>query len=749
VFDPQRALDLFADLAARFLPSRDAGPVGRRDWFAPAGPEDVLTALAPLLGQVGRHEPSLWAPVLDLLWALRRSDARQPNDPTHPARVLADGPGDPANGTAPLLEIVGAVERWLPDEPRTGDVASPLFALPSVIAKEGSHTRQTSGKELQFQPYLLRADVLRPVRDRVRDVLQRQGASDELRCAGEAIHLLRDMVRGPRGLFGATVSRDTVLSWADDDLATLQVLTRIAAATGSATIRRSIRHAIEYTADRAADPRVRHAARVLAIELDDRGGDDLAELLLHEYSSDLSRRGEVPPSLQDVIDEVEHELASGDDTEEARSDRISRRIKQRDAQKAATTQRVVDELIGLSAEDLIARMRDAALEVTAIRPEPPTSLWGIYQRIRGVHHHKAEPLLRALDSFGASPLDSQAAILIEAWAGTNEQSLVEWFTPLVARRPELRQALAVFLAAQDPDPLGAAWDEIRAAGVSDPDPTVRDAFLMTLHHQLVCAPAQTVDALLAADASPWVCERAIGNASQHDGKTWGQSLSEEDGAAVLRLIDRAGWEDWTAQHVAAGIASKHAVIVLQHLTGVSELWRLGQGEAEHLTEAFASQAPAVVDWLLTTAASRTWDQHRDMASVVLGDRLAPGVVDAVATRASSLDEEALGHAVRVLESVGAWPQRAPGLARALLERARVLGCQEDVAAGIRAGTGLWMVSGVNGESAELNSAIADATAAAANEADRQLADILDEARVGLTGLAERERARHEEDEEGL
>jgi len=278
-----------------------------------------------------------------------------------------------------------------------------------------------------------------------------------------------------------------------------------------------------------------------------------------------------------------------------------------------------------------------------------------------VHTSKAEPLLRALDSAEASPLDDQAAILLEAWAGTNQQSLVEWFRPLEARRPKLRQALAVFLTAEDPKQLGAAWDEVCAAGVRDPDPTVRDAFLMTLHHQLARAPAKTVDALLAADASPWVCERAIGNASQHDGKTWGQSLSEEDGAAVLRLIDRAGWEDWTAQHVAAGIASKHAVIVLQHLTGVAQLWRPGLGEAEHLTKAFALQAPAVVDWLLTTAASRTWDQHRHVPSVVLGDRLAPEIVDALAARASTLDENALGHAVRVLESVGGWPQRAKNL----------------------------------------------------------------------------------------
>ena len=100
----------------------------------------------------------------------------------------------------------------------------------------------------------------------------------------------------------------------------------------------------------------------------------------------------------------------------------------------------------------------------------------------------------------------------------------------------------------------------------------------------------------------------------------------------------------------------------------------------------------------------------------------------------------------LLESVGTWPQRAPGLARALLERARVLGYEGAVVEGIRAGTELWMVTGVNGESAELNNAIADATVAAGNEPVRQLADILDEARVALTKMAERDRARHEEDE---
>jgi hypothetical protein len=749
IFDPKRSLRLLAELQARFLPSRAQRPVGSRDWSAPARPEDVLQALAPLLGQVVEANQALLPEVLDLLWALRRSDARETHQhPTHPARVIAEGPGDPSASVTAALGLVDAVERWLSEPPNAMDVTTPLFALGSVIAKEASRTRQTSGKEIQLQSWLVTADSVRRLRDRVRHVLGQQGPGSDLRRASAAVKLLGDMLHSPRGMYGAHIPRETVLSWADDDLDTLRALADIGAATASATIRRLLRHEIDYAAESAADPRVRHAARALAIDLDNREDDDLAELLLHEWSTDLSRRGELTPSLADMQREVESELQADEEAAEARrNDRITRRIEQRDSQQATLTQRIVDDLIDLPPVEVLAVLRTAAQEVAVINPARMTSLWGIYQRIRRTHPDKAEPLLRALDSGAACPLDDQAAILIEAWADTDQQSLLEWVTPLQGRRPAIRHALGVFLTSRGKEQLGPEWHEVAAAGLTDEDPTVRDSFLLTLHHQLARTPEQAVNVLLAANASSWVCERALDAASERDGTKWGLSLSAKDGSAVLRLIDRIGWNDWTAQHVAAGIATNHPVLVLQHLTGRAQLWRLGYGN--HLVQAFTQQAPAVIEWLLDKVASLSWDQRRDVATVVLGKRLAPEMVNAFLARTPAFSADELSRALQVLGGVGAWPQRAPDLARALLGRARELGCEPTLLEGLAASTGLWSYSGMNGESEDLNRAIEDATAAAKQETDVALRGLLERAAADLKAGAEHDRARYREDEDNL
>lgn len=750
IFDPLRTLQILSDLHDRFLPSRAQGQPDR-SWSDPVGPEDVLQALAPLLGRVAKHVASLLPEVLDLLWALRRSDAREPHrEPEHPARVMAEGPGDPSaqDGGAPAL--VDAVERWLAKPPSVDGVTTPLDALQSVIAKEGTRTRQTDGKSIQLQSWLLPPEAVREVRDRVRALAAAHGPGPDVRRAAAAVKLLGDMLHSPRGLYGAQVPPEVLIAWAGDDLETLRVLSDIAESTPTATIGRLIRHEIEYVAESAADARVRHAARVLAIDLDNREDDDLAELLVHEWSTDLSRRGQAHPTLDEVQGEIDSELAATDEkAETARADRVARRVEQHDVQRNALTQRAIDVLMGLPLEEALSALRATAADVAVVKPGQVSSLWGLYQRIRNVYPDRAEAIVRALDAGEPGPLDDQAAILLEAWADTDQQALLDWASAHEQRRPETRRAIGVFLTNRDPKDLLPGWDAVRTAGLNDPEGTVQQTFLLTLHRELAQHPTRAVQTLLAADASAWVCERALDAASSRDGAAWGQALSEDEGAAVLLLIDRIGWSDWTAQHAAAGIASNHPAAVLKHLAGVPQLWRLGHGEASHVTAAFTKQAPAVLDWLLQNVADLPYSQRRDLVGIVLGEKLDPAMVAELIARTAALGADHLEMIISMLEGVQGWPQQEPDLARALLYRARQVDREQAVVEGLTRGMRLWMVSGVNGESEELNTAIAAARVAAGQETDDDLRSLFEQAVTDLMAMVERDRARHEEDEDRL
>jgi hypothetical protein len=751
IFDAERSLRILSDLHGRFLPSRAQGQPTRRSWSDPLGSEDVLQALAPLLGRVAKQDTALLPEVLDLLWALRRSDAREPHrEPEHPARVMAEGPGDPSAQDGGALALLDAAERWLATPPAEDGVTTPLDALHSVIAKEGSRTRQTDGKSIQLQSWLLPPEAVREVRDRVRALAAAHGPGLDVRRAAAATKLLGDMLHSPRGLYGAQVPPEVVLAWADDDLESLRVLSEIAESTRSGTVRRLIRHEIEYVAESAADARVRHVARVLAVDLDNREDDDLAELLLHEWSTDLSRRGQAHPTLDEVQGEIDSELAAtSEEADTARTDRIARRVEQRDVQRDALTQWAVDVLMDLPLAEALSALRVTAADVAVVKPGQTSSLWGLYQRVRSAYPDRAEALVRALDAGEPGPLDDQAAILLEAWVDTDQQALLDWASAPEQRRPETRRAIGVFLTNHDPNDLLRGWDAVRSAGLNDPDPAVQPTFLLTLHRELAQHPAKAVQSLIAAGASAWVCQRALDAASSRDGAAWGQTLSEDDGAAVLLLIDRIGWSDWTAQHAAAGIASNHPATVLTHLAGVPELWRLGHGEASHLTAAFTKQAPAVIDWLLQNAADLPHGQSRDLMGIVLGETLDPALSSELIKRAVALSADDLEQTLGSLQGVQGWPQQEPDLARALLHRAR--GVDRELAAleGLAHGMRPWMVSGVNGESEELTTAIVAARAAAGQETDDGLRSLFEQAVTDLTAMAERDRARHEEDEDLL
>ena len=196
--------------------------------------DDVRVEMANLYSRAALNDPDQLEFALEALWDLRRKDSRPTNsNPEHPERMISERLANLA--TIPHASfpdrIVAKVAEWVSDPGRPDDAATPLFALAPLLAKELLETVQASPRTLQFEPHTIDVDKMRKTRDSIREVLRTQALSDDLRRVGAALSLLRGALRQPHGYFGQSVSQNAILSWEDDDLATIDIFTHIASAT--------------------------------------------------------------------------------------------------------------------------------------------------------------------------------------------------------------------------------------------------------------------------------------------------------------------------------------------------------------------------------------------------------------------------------------------------------------------------------------------------------------------------------------
>lgn len=333
-------------------------------------------------------------------------------------------------------------------------------------------------------------------------ILRRQASGTDLRRAGAAVALLGEALRPPCGKFGRSVSNADVLVWESDDLATVEVLAEAAQATSSAVIRRWIRRQLSWTAEYARSLPVRHAALAPVTELDEQG-DDLAELLLNAgHHVMLSRCGMALPTFDELEAAKAARIAreaglSEDQLQAMRRQRTQDRIAAKDAEQQILVNRVMHRLTDSGDPAQIVSALDECLrEIRAAEcHHNPSPRWFL-QHFAQARPDLAAGIVQEVTRRPAGPLDEDLDLLLNAWAQTDQAAVLAWLADLSEHRPEVRLAVANAFVNFTWTSRSAAFADVHREGMRDPDPVVKDRFLMGSHALLKTRPADTVELVL-------------------------------------------------------------------------------------------------------------------------------------------------------------------------------------------------------------------------------------------------------------
>ncbi|WP_164983839.1 restriction endonuclease [Cellulomonas endophytica] len=737
-------------------PSALAGEAQPPQWRRSATPEEVRRRMPELYGQCAASAPDLLETVLDALWALRRYDPRPTHPhPEHAERVIADRLANVGNLPHPSFpaRIVDRVRQWLAEPTDNRDVTTPLSLLRSLVAKEGERHFMEGPRRLAFQPFAVSPTWARPVRDAIRSTLLEHGCGSDLRRAAVAVDLLREALRQPSGLFGRPVSDDEVLAWESDDLATLEVLRTIAETTTSAVIRRSVRHKIAWTAQHAISLPLRHGALTLVAALDERE-DDVVELLLHPRSYDEpTRRGVPVPPLVELraveAARAEHDARqSEDEREAARSARVRELVERQGAAHDALVERAVSELTAPDDPSYVVAALDAvSREIRTANPDHRLSLWAVWRQLGLVRPSLVPGIVLAIAAGQAGPLDDNLDQLLNCWAEHDEPTLINWLARMEEQRLAVRLAVGNVFANYHWIDRGGPFVDLYRRGTRDPATEVRDRFLMGSSRLLVADPAKTVGDLLAEGISSFAATRVLEQACHYDGSSWGPQLAERDADAVLNLARRAGWNDYTVQQLVSGIAQVHPRLVLNHLVAAHRSGSLPTDD-HGLGATFDDQGEALIAWMLEQSQQGDVSEASAVVEFVAHGGLTGEQAQRLRVAADDMDARELLSLATLLRSIHTWPLRHPELARRFVLKARDLGTD---AAGVRAAVadamhlGIW--GWIDGVSPELESARAAATECALAEADPELREDFEAARMRFEQNADWLLRREAEDDE--
>ena len=744
-----------------------AGVREARSRYGSVPAHEVLERLAPLYAACATADPTLLEAVLDALWDPRQRD-QQPRHlrDDHLARVAVDQLADLGHVRDLSVpgRIVDRVESWLQEPPLNGAEVTPLFALRNLTAKGGGGTVQTGPRTLQLTSYSISPEQVRPLRDRVRTVLKEQIAGRDLRRAADGVDLLARMLRQPGPPPGASFTTDDVLVWEDDDLATLTVLDAASRVAPSAVVRRGISRLVAWSAEHACSIPVRHAALVLQTTLDDREADDLAEVLLPgRATGGPPRRGVVVPDLDDFAVGVEAERArraalSDVDLTAEHEARIETSVQRSlEGFTAGTACHAIAAHLASTMEpvSMMETMDRLAREVVIFERKLPPRLWKLYQAFGAAVPASVPALVRAIADLDAGPLDADLHVLLEAWRQHDGPQLLTWLGDLGVHRPAVRIAVASAFDAHGWDAAGQAYVSLFEQGVADPRPEVRDEFWRASGALLAADPRAVSQRLVAASASSSACGQALERAARLDGRAWGERLTAHDASSVLRVVDRAGWKDWTRERIITGIATRHPLVVLQHLAGIDAVSTTVDSEVEGLAQVLDSHGEVLARWLVDRGTTRPSPSGDDVVAVVLADGLGVTTAAALERLVPDLDEGSLAHLLAALDPLGgpsalsAWPQHRPGVARAVLHRARALGpsAVSSTLTSLESAMSVRSWTSVNGVSDELVRALDVTTTRADDEPEEELRELYERARDRIAAQTRQEEQRYDADEE--
>lgn len=700
---------------------------------------DVEHRLSKLYGRCASNAPEVLEQALDALWELRRRDKRPTNPyPDHPARVVTEGLGNLGDLPGPSFprRISDRVKTWLTEPATPFDADTPLFALKPLLAKEGSRYVATSRREISINPFLVSPTAVRPLRQAVRETLGVQASGQDMRRAGAAVRLLGDALRPPHGMFGQVITDEQVKAWEDDDLETLEVLAASANSTGSAVVRRLIRHQVEWCAEFSRSAKVRCNALALLIDLDGRG-DDLAETLLGGYwglSSDY--KGRKVPSLTEmealIAEELERKSSQTEEENQAEhSATVRARISVRDTERAERMNRVVHSLIALGENDVALDVVEEScrdIQQSSADGAPAPGLEALLRALSTADPLLGSKMVRAIASRPEGPLDNGLATLLGGWGNQDDGSLSEWLREFSSERAGVRQAVAVAFDQYRWAEKGSPFLDVFFTGITDVDDVTRNRFLQGSHQLLAIRPAQTVELLLKTDMSSLTATRVLQAAALYDGLEWGQSLDEQGALAVLKLLPRANWNDETVQHVCAGIAQNFPEAVLHHFMSYEPSDQL-PFEVAGMAEAFNHNQSQLAKWLI----ERAREPYEPRATVVAGLAMSSGITSSqaqvLADAIQTLDSDALINLTDLLHEVPIWALQQPLLARKVLAHALTFGAEVAELMRVRMTDATHVrVAGIdNGASEDLEHALSLATTAAAAEDSEALRRIYEDA----------------------
>ncbi|MCT2587559.1 restriction endonuclease [Actinophytocola gossypii] len=634
----------------------------------------VRSTLADLYGKCATTDPDLLETALDALWSLRCLDSRFTNSNTNRAeRVITDelaNLGTLRHASFPN-RILGRVEMWLA-EPK--GVESPLFAVKPFLEKDGHRAVQEARLKLGFRTYHVSTSWARPVRDHIRTILLTAATGDDLGRAGDAVRLLAVAIRPPQGGFGDTPLDDEVLGWEDDDLATIVTLTEVASGTGSPVIRRLVRESVAWTAERAKSLHLRHAALVLVTRLDDHG-DDLAQLVVDTVHSIGTRKTAPVPTIEELhaADLARAADAAGlDDRQRREHDlrRARRRREDKQAQVEALTARVVETVgddggLARLVRDLDDLLRQVRLAAPA-RGVTPLLLC----RFADLRPTLTSDLVHKVASGPPGPLDQHLPSLLCRWADSDESAFTEWLAGFDNRRHEVREAVADAFVMAEWATRPGTFRDVHRKGSNDPDPALRDRFLLGAHPLLAANPAAVAPHLLRAGITSLTTQRLLEHASEYDGAQWGQGLGREAALAVLDLVDHCGWSDYLVQQIAGGVADTHPELVLDRLAALAETRDSAPYDSDGIPDAFDRHSDVLAGWLVTTAV-RSPVAAYSVAGVVMSHGMTENQARSLDHIIETVDTKTLAALACALNVVEGWPLYHPRLADRVFSAARL------------------------------------------------------------------------------
>ncbi|PRX03490.1 hypothetical protein CLV67_1541 [Actinoplanes italicus] len=749
---PGPFLNVLEELRPRL--QREAAARGNAITSRSENPNQALWLLAELYGQCAASAPETLETVLNALWMLCRYDNRPTNsNPDHPMRVIVDrlaSIGDMVDPTFPLRIVAWADAHLTQGRETLG--TTPMSVMRPFLAKDITRTVAETRRRISIRPYAVSAGWARPVRDAIRATLLREAGGTELRRAGEAVRLLGTAIRQPTGSVGRTVTREEILGWEQDDLATLVSFEAASGTTASPVIRRMIRHEIAWPAERSGSVLVRHAALTLVTSLDERD-DDLAEALLNAHRGLPSRRGVPLPELEELqaadVIRLAHEAGLPEDVLEAeRSERIRHAVEERPRMREQQVTQVVTRLAAAGVSQMVEELRTCSSDIDAAAAKPPT-LWGFWRQLVSSRLELVPEVVREVSRGPASVLDNNLDQLLDAWEVYDSAGLLAWLADEANLRIEIRLVVANAFANYGWTDRGEAFVEQLHRGLKADEPELRERYVIGTHRLLAADPAGTARILRGAFHSPHVLTRALESACGYDGLVWGRNLGKQNATAVLELISWAGWEDHTVQQIAAGIAWTHPVLVLDELQALSDLGGQLPTDVDGFADAFDDNAEVLTRWIIDRVRRGNADSSTVVVSIVMAGNMTAAQAHHLSEAVEQGADISPAAVVSALEDLGGWPLQHPGLARQLLAEARAL--DDDAANQLLEGITRAMTPTswgfVNGQSAEINRTKTTAAKAASAETDSDLRAAFRAAEAWATHYAEQLMAEDLEDDD--